>query len=299
MDTRHTRPAPIEFHGAGGVKLAGDRWCPANDRVRASTDETVLLLHGGGQTRHSWDRTAARLSQCGWHTVTLDARGHGDSEWAPEYSAELFAEDLQIVLENLGGRTVVVGASLGGRTGLIVAGEGSDQMAGLVLVDITHRVDRLGQRRIRDFLDAAPAGFASLDDASRAIAAFRGERRQPRTSSGLRKNLRLRDNGRWYWHWDPAFVNYADNSHNSDEHGLAALAARIALPTLIVRGSRSEIVPPEAVDELLALVPGSVAVEVDAGHMIAGDDNGPFALHLENFLDRIFREGQTLASSDV
>ncbi|AII08064.1 alpha/beta fold hydrolase [Rhodococcus opacus] len=286
MDAQTTaRPIPVEFTGSGGVRLVGDRW-KTDDRLTDSTEGTVLLLHGGGQTRHSWDRTAARLAERGWRAVTLDARGHGDSEWASEYSAELFAADLQAVLTELGGRVVVVGASLGGRTGIVVAGERPRSLAGLVLVDITHRIDRTGQRRVRDFLGAAPNGFASLDDASAAIDAFRGTPPRRRRSDGLRKNLRLRGDGRWYWHWDPAFVGYADNRGNSDERWLADLAARITVPTLIVHGTRSEIVSREAVDEMLDLVPNSEAVEVDAGHMIAGDDNEAFALHLEGFLER-------------
>lgn len=277
------RPDRVRFVGAQGVRLIGDRWLPAD----SAEGGIVLFLHGGGQTRHSWTRTARYLSEHGWTAVTVDARGHGDSHWAPRYSLELFAGDLESVLCSLGGDVVVVGASLGGRTALHLAGSRSDLFAGLVLVDITHRVDRREQRRIRDFLAAAPDGFVSLNEAAAAIDTFHGERRRNGNVEGLRKNLRLRDDGRWYWHWDPAFVTYADDLSNSDEHRLAAMASQIDTPTLIIRGARSEMISAEAVQELRGLIPGSTAVEVDAGHMIAGDDNGPFAAALGSFLKRV------------
>ena len=67
----------------GGVRLVGERW------EGEGPGGVVVLLHGGGQTRHSWQRTAARLAREGTTTLALDARGHGDSEWdaGEDYSA--------------------------------------------------------------------------------------------------------------------------------------------------------------------------------------------------------------------
>src|SRR5918995_2341051 len=80
----------------------------------------VLLLHGGGQTRHAWSRTARRLAEAGWHAVALDQRGHGDSAWVADgaYAFRDFAADAAAVAQQIaqeqGRRPVAIGASLGG-----------------------------------------------------------------------------------------------------------------------------------------------------------------------------------------
>ena len=63
----------------------------------------MLLLHGGGQTRHSWSGTAQRLAREGWHALSLDLRGHGQSDWSPAgaYDLEDFVRDLVAVARAL------------------------------------------------------------------------------------------------------------------------------------------------------------------------------------------------------
>ena len=96
----------------------------AADRRGDPNDPPVLFLHGGGQTRHSWGRAAEVVADHGWCTYTLDARGHGESERSPEgrYALRHFANDLVTVADAIGGDPVVVGASLGGLTGLLAMG---------------------------------------------------------------------------------------------------------------------------------------------------------------------------------
>src|ERR1700722_12095602 len=108
----------VTYIGAGGVRLVGERWQPAAGQRPAGI---ALLLHGGGQTRHSWHGTAARLAAHGWTTITLDARGHGDSQWAPDgdYSLDAFAGDVSAIADTLDRAPVLIGASLGGMTALV------------------------------------------------------------------------------------------------------------------------------------------------------------------------------------
>lgn len=271
----------VTFAGAAG-KIVGDRW-------EGAGRGTVLLLHGGGQTRHSWFRTAAGLARSGWDTVAVDARGHGDSDWAPDgdYGMTALVDDLAAVVEQLDERPVLVGASMGGMTSLVGQGERGDLARALVLVDIAPRVEPEGVARILAFMRANPDGFASLEDVAGAVRAYNPHRTRPPNPEGLRKNVRLRADGRWYWHWDPAFLEIDDEpSRAAGQERSRAAAARIEVPTLLVRGAESDIVSDEGVAELLELIPGARHIDVGGtGHMVAGDDNDVFTREVAAFLE--------------
>ncbi|RZL75343.1 MAG: alpha/beta hydrolase [Rhodococcus sp. (in: high G+C Gram-positive bacteria)] len=271
-------PERIDFVGADRNTMVGDRWCPANPRG------SVLFLHGGGQTRHSWARTAERLAAAGWTAITVDARGHGDSAWTAQYRLDDFVADLREILDQLETPRAVVGASLGGRTILTAEGENPSMCSAVALVDIAPNINRAEQQRVQSFLGAAPDGFRSLDEAAAAIDAYRpgGTKRNPQ---GLRKNLRQRDDGRWYWHWDPKFLEFGTDPENSSTERLNRAASGISVPTLLVRGTRSGMVSADSAADLMNRIPHGELAEVDAGHMITGDDNGVFTERLTTFFD--------------
>lgn len=271
----------LVFEGLHGVGLVADRWEAADPRG------TVLLLHGGGQTRHSWTRTARRLAAHGWSAIALDARGHGDSGWSPtgSYTLDDMVGDLLQTVEALGEPPVVIGASMGGRTALVAEGEHPGTTAGLVLVDIAPRLDPAGQARVRAFMRGAPHGFSSLEEVTEAVRAYNPRRRMTSGLDGLKKNVRQREDGRWYWHWDPEFLSFTADPANTSPDRMIQAARRITTPTLLVRGRRSDMVTAEAAAELLGLIPAARLVEVPAGHMIAGDDNDVFTREVHEFLD--------------
>jgi pimeloyl-ACP methyl ester carboxylesterase len=277
----------VTYTGAGGIRLVGQRWKPNSGRPPAGV---ALLLHGGGQTRHSWHGTAARLAVHGWEAITVDARGHGDSQWAPDgdYSLDGFTGDVYAIANMLEQAPVLIGASLGGMTALVGQGERPTLASALVLVDIAPRIEPVGRERIQAFMASAPNGFGSLEEVADAVHAYNPHRPRPRNLDGLKKNVLQRPDGRWYWHWDPRFLSLGDEpSRAVDIDRLYRAAGNITVPTLLVRGTRSDIVTPEAAAELLGLIPAATAVEVAAGHMIAGDDNDVFTTHLREFLTEL------------
>ncbi len=107
---------PFSIQGTGGVRIVADRL--GDPQARA-----VVFLHGGGQTRRSWGRAAAAVAQRGWQAVTVDLRGHGESDWSDEgdYRVVSFAGDVREVLGTLPPQPVLVGASLGGFTSMLLA----------------------------------------------------------------------------------------------------------------------------------------------------------------------------------
>ncbi|EHI13711.1 alpha/beta hydrolase [Mycolicibacterium thermoresistibile ATCC 19527] len=128
-------------------------------------DPPVVLLHGGGQTRHSWGSTAADLGAKDWYAVTVDLRGHGESGWSPDgYGLDRFAGDVTCVADFLGRPPVYVGASLGGNASLAAIGLRPDRALGLVLVDVSPFLQPAGTSRIRDFMVShAETGFGTLE----------------------------------------------------------------------------------------------------------------------------------------
>jgi pimeloyl-ACP methyl ester carboxylesterase len=252
----------------------------------------VLLLHGGGQTRHAWQGTAAALAAAGWEAVAIDLRGHGDSEWSPdgEYRLEDFAADVQDVVAQLAASPVLVGASLGGLASLLaLADEPVAEASGLVLVDVAHRYELGGANRVVDFMRGTPEGFADPSEAAAAVARYLPHRRAPEGAGGIEKNLRRRD-GRWHWHWDPRLLELSgpmlDPAGAAEmEERLAASLVDLNLPTLLVRGAGSDVLSRPIADEFAELVPHARVVDVArAAHMVAGDDNDRFTRAVLDFL---------------
>lgn len=284
-DRRDREPAemavPIELVGAGGLRLAGDAWGDPAAPV-------VLLLHGGGQTRHAWGGTGEALAAAGWRAIAFDLRGHGDSEWAEDgdYSIEAYMADIVAVADGFERPPALVGASLGGLASLLAIGEAGCRAASLVLVDCAPRLERDGVERILGFMRGGLDGFASLEEAADAIASYMPHRERPKDLSGLHKNLRLRPDGRYRWHWDPRFVSGSERPQPSREPlRLLAAAAALALPTLLVRGRMSDVVSEAGAAEFLAHATHAEFVDVsDAGHMVAGDRNDAFTGAVLRFL---------------
>jgi pimeloyl-ACP methyl ester carboxylesterase len=286
----------VTFRGSSGLTIVGNVDGPEEGPV-------VMLLHGGGQNRLAWKGSGAALGARGYRVVALDARGHGDSAWDPDadYEMETLAADLLAVIDQLGAdRPAVVGASLGGITALeahAVTGY-RDIFSGVVLVDIAPKVEHEGSRRIVSFMMAYPNGFASLDDAAAAIAEYNPHRPPPSSSAGLAKVLRQGEDGRWRWHWDPAFIAergalmFSDPAAWEAERQVRAdrlhvSAGALQAPLLLIRGLLSDLVSDATVAALRAAAPQAEYVDVrGAGHMVAGDDNDAFTTAVATFLER-------------
>lgn len=282
--TPEQRTVTIEV--PNGMRIAADEW--------SGDGPPVVLAHGGGQTRHSWGGTAAALAAHGHRVVSMDLRGHGDSAWDRngDYSMHAYCDDALAVVDWIGEPVAWVGASLGGMTGLHAVDAAPAHFSALVLVDITPRPAAAGVSRILEFMGKdAIDGFATLDEAADAIAAYQPHRPRPTDLSGLSKNLRLGDDGRWRWHWDPAFINMrtgGGSEHARDAHHgeLEAIARRLTLPVLLVRGKLSDLVTEAEVAEFREMVPHAGYVDVaGAAHMIAGDKNDVFTDAVVQFLE--------------
>jgi pimeloyl-ACP methyl ester carboxylesterase len=258
------------FTGAAGNRLVADVYGDAGD--------PVMLLHGGGQTRHAWRHTAEHLARSGAVAYAFDQRGHGDSEWIADgsYAFTDFAADAAAVAATLrersGRHPIAIGASLGGIS--------------------SPRVDQSGVAKVQGFMrERAVEGFATVAEAADAVAAYLPHRKRPRSLDGLKKNLRLHPDGRWRWHWDPRMVA-GERSFAIDhlilEAALTEAARALTIPALLVRGGSSELVHEAHVRDFLELVPHAETIDVSgARHMVAGDSNDSFADAVLDFVGKL------------
>lgn len=276
---------PTTFTTADGLTLRADEWGEPDA-------PPIVFAHGGGQTRHAWGRAASVMAQEGWHTFTYDARAHGDSDWSDDlhYSLEWFAQDQREIARQIGRRPVLVGASLGGISAMMAQGESPEQVfEAIVLVDITPTTDPEGVDKIRAFMtNKLDEGFATMEEAADAIAAYLPHRPRPKDMSGLAKNLRRRPDGRYRWHWDPRYIGVAMQWRNANPDRVVKASRNIRVPILLVRGRSSEVVREENVRAFLEAVPHAEYVDVTgAGHMVAGDRNDAFNDAVTEFLRRL------------
>jgi pimeloyl-ACP methyl ester carboxylesterase len=251
----------------------------------------VILMHGGGQTRHSWGGAMRELVRRGYHVINLDARGHGQSDWAPDgdYGFSTQARDLDRIIATLSAKPALVGASMGGATGLILAGmRDPSPAAALVLVDIVPRMDPEGSAKIRAFMARHRDGFANVEEAAEAVRRYNPHRPPPKDHSGLLKNLRRHADGRLYWHWDPRLIMDPEGVEPPlPVAELQRAADGVRIPTLLVRGLKSDIVTDEGVADLRRRVAHVEVFDVaGAGHMVAGDRNDAFNQGVFEFLHR-------------
>lgn len=288
----------LSFSGAQSLALAADHQLAGDI---ASERPAVLLAHGFGQTRQSWSTTQQKLALRGHASLAWDMRGHGRSGRNPEtqpYRAEDFVEDVvaaakQLSLQDHAGKPVLVGASMGGLTGLMAQAQ-YQPFSALVLVDVTPRWEAAGVQRIQAFMAAHPDGFDSYEHAAASIAAYLPHRRERKTPAQLAHLLHAQADGRLRWHWDPRMLAEFVQHSGQLQDTIAEATRGIEVPVLLVSGGRSDLVSERTIADFLALVPHASHVQLpEATHMVAGDDNDAFTDTLLDFLGAQSNQSQT------
>ena len=284
-------PSP---HGLAGtttrLSLTGaDRNKLVCDVYGSGEGPTIILLHGGGQSRSSWRIAAQTFGQADFKACSLDLRGHGDSDWAADgnYCIDRFVADLVSVIEALGAPAILMGASFGGHVSLVTAARHPSLVKALVLCDVTPWIEGRETRAMRAMMCTAAAGFASLEDAANHIDKVRGYSSNL-DASRLRKHLRQGTDSRLYWRWDPQFFLNHDtqNSHLTDL--LTAASKNLMVPTLLIRAELSKIVTSAQVTKFCQMVPHADSAQVTgAMHTVSSNDNAQYASIVLAFLKKL------------
>ena len=250
--------------------------------------QPILFLHGALQQGHSWDFIS--LSLCAdYHVLALDARGHGESQWAPDgdYSLDAHQRDLDSFVEALGlGQFILVGHSMGGRNAYVYASRRPDRVKALGIVDTGPQVRPQGEGRIRRFREL-PDELDSYQEFATRVREYTG-RSLEQTLGALKYSIRQRPDGKWTWKYDNLLRTPGFRPESWPEEKLWECLGRIRCPTIIIRGGESDIFAPEVLERMLQVIPQSAGEVVPgAGHLVAGDNPADFLKALRTLLDRI------------
>jgi len=250
----------------------------------------MVLLHGVGQTCHTWDLFAAAMAPH-FHVMAFDQRGHGDTDWAPnkDYSRKTMVSDVAAFTRALGlDRFFLVGMSMGGANSLSFTANNLERVESLVVVDIGPRVENKGVQHIRDFMQNYRE-FDSLDEAAAVIHRFNPRR----PLEVIRKftcvyNLKQLPNGKWTWKYDTYFSEgHRPVDVKKMQEELSAEVAKIRCPTLVVKGAESDVFSLDGARYLQEAIPGSeFALVSGAGHSVMGDNPPGFEAAVRAFYQK-------------
>jgi non-heme chloroperoxidase len=250
----------------------------------------LVLLHGVGQTCHTWDLFAAAMSPH-FHVMAFDQRGHGDTDWAPDkdYSRKTMVKDAEAFTTALGlDRFFLTGMSMGGANSLAFTGQNPDRVEALVVVDVGPRVENKGVQHIRNFMKDFRE-FDSLEDAAAVIHKFNPRR----PLEVIRKytvvyNLKQLPSGKWTWKYDTYFSEgHSRGDVKQMEQELSTEVKKISCPTLLVKGAESDVLSLDGARLLQAAVPGSeFALIPGAGHSVMGDNPPAFEAAVREFYQK-------------
>ena len=253
----------------------GDPACP-----------TIVLLHGGNQSAHSWDLVALHLADR-FHIIALDQRGHGDSEWArdADYGPEQMASDaLQLIQEEQIGAPIVIGHSMGGMVAMRLTSRAPQLPCAVVLVDVGPEVSQRGAEQIRNFV-LRNVEFDQLDDFIERVAAYDPFRAREHMARTARYNLVQRSDGKYVSKSDRILHDPSFRRASAARRDVAEGFQQFAGPTLLVRGELSNILEAEAASRFVSALPNARLVEVPhCGHNVHSQNTPGFLDAVSEFL---------------
>lgn len=251
----------------------------------------ILFLHGGGLTAHTYDLVCLAL-RTRYRCISLDQRGHGDTEWSPvmDYSHASEAGDIVALADQLGWKDyVLVGMSMGGLNALQYAGDHSQDLRGLVIVDVGPELQSPGTRRIGDFL-SQPDGLDSIDEFVARAVKFNPLRNPKLLRRSLRHSLRQRPDGKWTWKMDRRMAQQNPNRQLDPNRYryLWEYVDRIGCPTLVLRGEKSDVFLDDDAKKLADRLRAGRWVKIPgAGHTVQGDNPAGMVVAMRGFLAEI------------
>ena len=275
-----TAPAVDELIEMRGLRFHYRDWPSAG-----AAAPSLVLLHGFTGHARSWDAFALGMADR-YRVLALDQRGHGETAWAPadRYGVGEMTEDLVAFVAALGlARFSLVGLSMGGMVAMDYAGRRPEALAALVIVDIGPEIVAAGSSRIQSSVKASDVFFSREE----AFAAARAANPLPPEAHHRHRvdySLMRTADGRWTWRYDRALRAPSNLRLRDPQAGWKSCAA-IAVPTLLIRGERSDVLSPEIAERMIETIPDArLAIVRNAGHSVPLDAPDPFLAAAREFL---------------
>ena len=251
------------------------------------TATPLLLVHGLRGHAHSWDDVSLALCR-DFHVLSLDQRGRGDSDWAKDgdYSTEAYVADLDGFCQALGlDSFVLCGHSMGGRNSMSFASQFPQKLQKLIIVDVGPSMDPRGGERIRQEIVNVPEEFDSFE----AVVQYMNAQNRFASDAVMRRRLqhatRELPNGKFGWRYDLAIREQRRQGISAPQADLWPEIPKITCPSLIVRGTETDLLSPEIAQRMVDAMPDATLVEVQrAGHMVFEDNPNDFIAAVKNFL---------------
>jgi pimeloyl-ACP methyl ester carboxylesterase len=247
----------------------------------------LLCLHGHTGQAHIWDEFAEAMSPH-YHVLSLDQRGHGESQWADTgYERDRFVEDLTAFVDEIGlQRFVLAGLSMGGWHSLLYTPNHQDRVERIIIVDIGPEPS---PRSIADRANrpATPMEFSSLDDAVAWMLETNPWATPERTRQDAVDKMRQKDDGTWTWKADASLYNMTltDLTSRELQQRYWKAVEAITCPILEVRGSESTLVSDEVIQRMIAVGQNFTSIDVPgAGHVVTVDKPQEFIEVTRGFL---------------
>jgi pimeloyl-ACP methyl ester carboxylesterase len=233
--------------------------------------QPLVMLHGLSGHARTWDHTAAALSDR-YRVLALDQRGHGDSDWAPQYGIGLMAADLLAFLDALDLREVtLMGLSMGGMVSFVFAAAHPERVRRLIVLDIGPEI---APDRTRNAAAAVAVSdvFASEDEAFAQARAANPRPADKALRHRVRHNLRSLPDGTLTFKYDKALRSQPPAWLELTADQLWAAWRSVRCPVLLVRGRESDVLAAETAQRMLAENPNAAFASIpDCGHSITLD----------------------------
>ncbi len=232
----------------------------------------ILFLHGGSAHAHWWDLVGPAFAN-DWHALSLDQRGHGDSQWTEDwaYGSRHYVADLARIIETSGfGDPVLVGHSMGGHNALLYAAEENARVRAVAVIDTLAEYGERAVSFLRAYAEKEPRRFTSLEE---AVANFKIAPKETLASKEIldyiaRHSYRRQEDGTWVHKFDRRTLI-------REPLNIWEGLSRILCPTLVIKIKDSFLLPLEAAQKMAAALPRGRCIQIENSYHHVMLDNPP------------------------
>lgn len=258
----------------------------AADVYGAGAGPPLVILHGLLGAARNWMAIAKRLGED--HEIhALDLRNHGRSPWVDGMSYRAIAADIARYIEGRSlGAPVVIGHSMGGKTGMALALDAPDAVGKLLVADIAPvAYERHGRSSFLDYIGAMAAlDLGTIERRADADAALAPAIEDRAVRGFLLQNL-VADEAEGGFRWRCNLAGLAAGMADILDFPTALDGKTYDAPTLFLTGADSNYVRSDHRSRIRSLFPTARFASLkNAGHWLHADQPRPFMAAVRTFV---------------